>query len=733
MKKDIICLLIAAMLTGLAGCAQKEETPAETVSVEAAPSGILVPAAQFQMVKLDIDNMMNYCWIDDTLLYTEWQWLEEADSRKKTLCQANLDGTGEPRIVLEEIPGEFYFDMFFSDRDNSLYLFGREQSDGQERYYMKKLDSDGQEIYCTYMEKQPPHMTGPASISYGYADYQGNILLKSMDGYLYLFNNQGEYLNSFPSVLSQPSFLDAGEKGVFLWERISGTTEVTMTEIDWKRSTVGEPFTVNMPGMENSYTSFTLLSGYEKGILLSSEDTLWQYDPDTGSLTELLDWQTPDISINGSEVLALRFPDKGKNGNLNMDVLCYSWQDSQAETASITYVDQAALPKRQTLTIGVSNALGIKKALRNFNRTNPDYEVQLREYDTYTMVDSLMYGKEDIPDLLDINWIDPDLLVNKGLLEDLEPFFNSSSAVSKEDILESVWNAGIVNGKMTGAITSFDINALATWAEEIPDTGWTYEDFFALDRAYPESRLTSYFSQTSVYKLLMNTGMNQFVDFEKKKCYFDSPEYVELLKKINGLNYPEASNNSHSRITYMDEETKKFLSGEFILMADFYTSPYQYQTAMDQYQGKASVVGYPTQDGEPWYLISPRMNLAIYSNSPCKEGAWAFIEFLLSEQEQNWYGRNGNGFPVRKDSFETYLNRPHMPGTVMKDEKPSEEYREDLRYMAGHLYTDQNINTSSIIDIMHEETESYFQGGKTAEEAAGIIQNRVQLYLDEMK
>ena len=53
--------------------------------------------------------------------------------------------------------------------------------------------------------------------------------------------------------------------------------------------------------------------------------------------------------------------------------------------------------------------------------------------------------------------------------------------------------------------------------------------------------------------------------------------------------------------------------------------------------------------------------------------------------------------------------------------------------MAGHLYTDQNINTSSIIDIMHEETESYFQGGKTAEEAAGIIQNRVQLYLDEMK
>ena len=36
-----------------------------------------------------------------------------------------------------------------------------------------------------------------------------------------------------------------------------------------------------------------------------------------------------------------------------------------------------------------------------------------------------------------------------------------------------------------------------------------------------------------------------------------------------------------------------------------------------------------------------------------------------------------------------------------------------------------------IMNIIYEEAESFFRGQKTAEDAAGMIQNRVQLYLDE--
>ena len=40
---------------------------------------------------------------------------------------------------------------------------------------------------------------------------------------------------------------------------------------------------------------------------------------------------------------------------------------------------------------------------------------------------------------------------------------------------------------------------------------------------------------------------------------------------------------------------------------------------------------------------------------------------------------------------------------------------------------------SEIINIMLEEMESYFAGGKSKEATVAVIQDRVQLYLDERK
>ena len=49
--------------------------------------------------------------------------------------------------------------------------------------------------------------------------------------------------------------------------------------------------------------------------------------------------------------------------------------------------------------------------------------------------------------------------------------------------------------------------------------------------------------------------------------------------------------------------------------------------------------------------------------------------------------------------------------------------------LEGNLIYDNRI--SVISDIVYEETAPFFEGKKTAEEVAKIIDNRVQLYLDE--
>ena len=50
--------------------------------------------------------------------------------------------------------------------------------------------------------------------------------------------------------------------------------------------------------------------------------------------------------------------------------------------------------------------------------------------------------------------------------------------------------------------------------------------------------------------------------------------------------------------------------------------------------------------------------------------------------------------------------------------------------MAENAYWDDTY--TSILAIIYEETGSFWAGDKTAEDTAEIIQNRVQLYLDEM-
>lgn len=83
------------------------------------------------------------------------------------------------------------------------------------------------------------------------------------------------------------------------------------------------------------------------------------------------------------------------------------------------------------------------------------------------------------------------------------------------------------------------------------------------------------------------------------------------------------------------------------------------------------------------------MQFSIFSNSPNKEGAWAFMEYLLSEEEQSWYGSDYGGFPVRKEAFEAYLTRSYDAVYNMAEDHTSEETIQMLRETVEHLHMEQ--------------------------------------------
>lgn len=59
-------------------------------------------------------------------------------------------------------------------------------------------------------------------------------------------------------------------------------------------------------------------------------------------------------------------------------------------------------------------------------------------------------------------------------------------------------------------------------------------------------------------------------------------------------------------------------------------------------------------------------------------------------------------------------------------EEDTEQIQKLLESLSCVVQTDDNI-----INIITEEVEAFFEGGKSAEEVAEIIQSRVQLYISE--
>ncbi|MCM1212974.1 MAG: extracellular solute-binding protein [Lachnospiraceae bacterium] len=768
LHKRIGCLLLAGFLMlGITGCGGADgsgstENTEDAGNREIALTGEMVPVANFQEVKSDLSKLEHYVWQGESLIYLERVW--DHGMSQGTLYQVNLDGTGSPEALYKGISEEHSILDFGMGQDGCFYFLERKsEEDGTGTLYLRKMDGDLQEVWLQELEHGDFH-TAAQSMAYFsdmHVDIEGRLLLTDHDDRGYFFDAEGRYMGCDAIQVSQGDIIDGGEQGVFLirqdWNG-SSLMNYQFQRADMDKGRMGAVETRDLSvtktgGLENG----SVLSGYGMGILISMENRLYSYEYDTGEYTELLDWQK--LGVDGSAISAVRLLAKelplenlgGYTAQLQaasmedgtspenvpemspvLEALSYKWSSSvPPEIVHVGHMDRGYVPEKQTVTLGLASVSTTRlgQMVRRFNRSSMEYEVITKSYeDMDAFTEDLLFHPEGVADILELSWGDRDMLDEKGLLEDLRPYMQASGVVDEEDIMEAVRDACETDGKLTSMMSGFYIQTIHTTAETIPTDGWTYDQLFELAGNHPGTKLLDVYTYNSVWRLLEFT-LDSYVDWEKGECHYDSPEFKRLLENVRGLSYPE--NEERQTVFYNDEEARKFLDQEYLLQYNMYLCPYDHSKVQFQYRDKAWDVGYPTRDGELCYLMNPLMQFSIYSNSPNKEGAWAFMEFLLSEEEQSWYGSDLGGFPVRKDAFEAYLERPYHAVYNMADDHTSEETIRMLRDMMEHLRMSQIVRNGEISGIVAEETQAYFAGDKTVEQCVEIIQNRVQLYLDE--
>ncbi len=776
--RRLACLALAGgLLLFAAGCGVSggtEDRPAVTEGgEETALAGEMVPMAEYQEIRLDLKTLDQYAWQGGFIYYLEKAWNEEREMQESTLFRTNVDGTGTPEALYSGASDKRSVLCFTIGQDQALYFMERQAEEGKDAYYLRKLDRDLQEVYQRRIEEEDflrlVRETYP--VSQMYVDGKGNLLTLASGGKVCLFDSEGRFLgvDGMESPEMTHRFVDAGEQGCFLVcqdAAAMGISTYLFQKVNFAGGRLEEPERKDLSAARGQETeSIAVLGGGSHGVLVSAESRLCSYDYGTGVCVELLDWQR--LGVDGSIVRQLSFPREdfplenlngyaaasagegtgqealtdnrpgqaASSGTLPaLEAFCCEEFFSGLEPPELVrvgYVDKALVPERQTVTMGISflSTSYMSKLVRRFNRSNKEYTVEIKDYENMdAFTEELLFQKEEIPDLLEVGWLDKEMLEKKGLLADLKPCFEESGSVGEEDILEMVWNACESDGVLTSMMTSFSIRSLAVSVDTVPREGWTYDQFFDLAEACPDSRLLQTYTPTVVWNLLSRT-MASYIDWDEGKCSFDSPEFIHLLECVGALDYPE--NQVSQTVWYESEEIEKFIHQEFLVMDSSNYSPNDFSRRFEQYKGKAWEVGYPTQEGELCYLLHPGIQFSIYENASCKEGAWAFLEFALSEAEQSWYGSEGGGFPVRKEAFETYLIKPFHPLYNMQSDYSSQETAERIRDIAGHLRVEQPIAGGKIADIIREETGAFFAGDKTAEQCVEAMQNRVQLYLDE--
>ena len=166
----------------------------------------------------------------------------------------------------------------------------------------------------------------------------------------------------------------------------------------------------------------------------------------------------------------------------------------------------------------------------------------------------------------------------------------------------------------------------------------------------------------------------------------------------------------------------------------------------------ATFIGDPTVDGKAVFSVQPKQALCILANSRHREGAWAFVEYLLSQESIYQY----TDFISRKDFLERrieeamtpeyfitedgevvmYKGEPVMKIKYVYNEVPyyymTQEQEDTVRQILEVVdFTPWGGTRDTVTEIILEEIGAFMDGTRSARDTARIIQNRVRTVVQE--
>ena len=329
--------------------------------------------------------------------------------------------------------------------------------------------------------------------------------------------------------------------------------------------------------------------------------------------------------------------------------------------------------------------------------------------------------RQNGPDVLYISYEDMYNYVQKGLLSDMSEFVAEGV---REELLPGAVEAGTIDGKMYGLPLGVVAKTFVAAADRNLPSAWDMESLLEQIKTGDLSGeiRSPYVFGGAMPPAMVVQELTRY-NLQDSAGYFEEEGFVELLDTVRSGKVQTLSDEWF-------EDPADLCWGYLTAYADFisFFEHIEYENA--------EIAGYPTGDGCVGYLVPSGGMAVVNSNTKNPEAVSEFLAILFGEEIQKSSGRDS--LAIRKITPSDYytedeggklyfMGNKSIEVTLFDDGSNSmERAAEFLNHCGGQPYEDRRISA-----IVYEEVCSMLESGITSEETAGIISNRVQLYLDE--
>ncbi len=542
------------------------------------------------------------------------------------------------------------------------------------------------------------------------------------------------------------------EDGVttYIYWDMNGESKMWLGTFDFNTMTAGEP--QQLP--DSLYTTGfnAMASGGEVAdIIYSNEQGVYALSVGDTEATQLMSFINSDIytsSMNNLLVL----------NDTQLLGFYYDNHDGMMKGGIFTKVNPEDIKDKAVIVLAANwMDYNLKGRVVEFNKANEDYRIVVKEYNQYNTMDDYMASytqlNNDIisggmPDILVAdNNMPIESYIAKGLLADIEKLIAEDAELSQKQFMTNVFDAYRVNEKLYYVIPSFNVRTYIGKTSLVGDrTTWTVQDMVNLAATLPEE--TEIFGEMTrdsfLYQMMQYCGRD-FVDVSTGKCAFDSENFIALLEYAKTL--PTELGEDYYGEDYWMTYESQYRDNRTVLMNCYISRVRDMNLYLNGYFGEEiSYVGFPTDSGQG-SVLQANNQYVLSARSENLQGAWEFIRYYLTDEYQ---GELTYDLPVDKAMF-TKLANEAMENPYYLDENDQKVEYEDTFYMNGESFPLPNMTQTQVDkfvslveginkrsyynedvqNIVLEEAAAFFEGQKSAKDVAGIIQSRVQIYVNE--